>query len=72
MTGISGVILVNIIIKVGKIEDRDQNWQECSKYPFQALEKVPQVSRGWKIPNLHISKMAATKKAKTITFESKE
>ena len=27
----SGVILVNIIIKVGKIEDRDRNWQECSK-----------------------------------------
>ena len=38
----SEVILVNIIKKVGKIEDTDQNWQECQKYPFQAFEKVPQ------------------------------
>ena len=68
----SGAILVNIIIKVGKIEDRDQDWQECSKYPFQAFEKVPQVSRGRRILKLHISRMAATKEAKTITFEPKE
>ena len=69
----SRVILVNIM-KVGKIEDRDQNWQEFSKCRFQAFEKVIQVSRGCKIPNLHtcISKMAATKKDKTITFEPKE
>ena len=42
--------------------------QECSNDSFQAFEKV---SRG-KTTNLHISKMAATKEAKTITFESKE
>ena len=60
----SGVILVNIIIKVGKIEDRDQNWRECSKYPFQAFEKV---SRGLKM-NLHVSKMAATRKGQNHNF----
>ena len=35
-------------------------------------EVVPQVSWGWKASNLHISKMAATKKAKTVTFEPNE
>ena len=41
--------------------------------PFnQAFQKVPQVSWGWKAYNLHISKMATIKKAKTVTFEPNE
>ena len=41
---------------MGKIEDTDQNWQECLKYPIQAFQKVPQVSWGWKASNLHIGR----------------
>ena len=40
--------------------------------PFQAFEKVTQVPRGWKTPNMHILMIAANRKAKTITIEPKE
>jgi hypothetical protein len=45
---------------VGKIGDIAENWHTCSKYPTNEILKVPRISRGWKVPNLHISKMAAT------------
>ena len=44
----------------------------CSKYSIEAFEKVSQVSVGWKAPDLHISKMVATKKGRNHNFCTKE
>ena len=52
----------DISLWVENLRHMAENWLRWLKYHIKANQIFPHDSWGWKVPNLHISKMAATGK----------